>query len=93
MRENASHGSSAINNREDLGNGFSAKLEAVFEGKILVDKLRCGTAINHSDATNVAIEEASEDNGRFGAQIGGVKRTRENGMGCSRRRRAALSQA
>jgi hypothetical protein len=93
MREIADHGSSAIHDREDLGNGFSAKLEAVFEGKILVDKLRCGTAINHSGATNVAIEETSEDNGRFRAQIGGVKRSRGNGMGCSRRRRTALSQA
>jgi hypothetical protein len=63
MREIASHGSSAIDNCEDLGNGLSAKLEAVFEGKVLVDKLRGGTAINHGGTTDVAIEEASEDNG------------------------------
>jgi hypothetical protein len=73
VREVASHGSSAIDNCEDLGNGFSAKLEAVFEGEIVVDKLRGSTAIDHGGATNVAIEEASEDNGCLGSQIGRVK--------------------
>jgi hypothetical protein len=85
MREVTSHGSSAIDNCEDLGNGFSAKLEAVFEGEIVVDKLRGSTAIDHGGGTNVAIEEASEDNGCLGSQIGRVKRTRRNGVERSRR--------
>jgi hypothetical protein len=72
MREVTSHRSSAIDNCEDLGNDFSAKLEAVLEGEILVDKLRGSTAIEYGGATNVAIEEASEDNGRLGTQIEGV---------------------
>jgi hypothetical protein len=72
MREVTSHGSSAIDSCEDLGNGFSVKLDAVFEGEILVDKLRGSTAVDHGGATNVAIKEASEDNGRLGTQIGGV---------------------
>jgi carbamoylphosphate synthase large subunit len=74
----AGHGSSAIDNREDFRNGFSAKLQAVFEREILVDKLRSGTAVDHCRAVDMAIEEASENNACLRAQIGRLERTRRN---------------